>query len=260
VVTATAVAHLDAPEAALLVVAGLAAGAVNAVAGGGSLISFPALLAVGFPSVAANVTNAVAILPSYLGGSLAYREELTGQRRLTIALGATSAVGAFAGAWLLVISPEHVFERIVPFLILVSCGLLVAQPAISRFRRPPSSEAAHRSLALHLSQLAVSLYGGYFGGGLGILLLAVLALHVQESLQRLNALKGMLSLVVGAVSAAYFALFAPVAWGPAAMMAVASFIGGHAGVGIARRLTPPILRGVVVAFGLSVAVWLLVEG
>jgi uncharacterized membrane protein YfcA len=259
-VTAAAVAHLDAPEIVLLAVAGLAAGAVNAVAGGGSLISFPALLAVGLPSVAANVTNAVGVLPSYLGGSLAYREELAGQRRVTIVLAATSTAGALLGAWLLVISPEHVFERIVPFLILLACALLIAQPAISRaFRAPPNGQAAYRSLPLHLSQFAVSVYGGYFNGGLGILLLAVLALQVRDSLQRLNALKGVLSLVVGAASAAYFAAFAPVAWDAAAIMAVASFAGGHAGVGVARRMSPELLRRVVVAFGVCVAAWLLVD-
>lgn len=256
--TAIAAAHLDLPTVALLAVAGLAAGAVNAVAGGGSLISFPALLGVGYPSVAANVTNAVAVLPGYLGGSLAYREELAGQRRLAVALGATSAGGAICGAWLLVISPEHVFERIVPFLILLSCGLLIAQPAISRTLRPGSRKTAHRSIALHLSQLAVSVYGGYFGGGLGILLLAVLALYVPDSLQRLNALKGLLSLVIGAGSAGYFAAFGPVVWSAAGIMALASFVGGHTGVGIARRLPPALLRGVVVAFGVGVAIWLLV--
>src|SRR5215203_1761557 len=116
----------------LLAVAGLAAGAVNAVAGGGSLISFPALLAAGLPSVTANVTNAVAVLPGYLGGTVAYRDELAGQRGRGVALGLTSAFGAVAGAALLIVAPDDVFEALVPFLILAACALLAAQPWLSR--------------------------------------------------------------------------------------------------------------------------------
>src|SRR3954465_6588664 len=123
-------------DLALLAVAGFLAGAVNAVAGGGSLISFPALLGAGYGSVTANVTNAVAVLPGYLGGSLAYRRELEGQRRRVVALSATPAVGAVLGAWILIVSPASVFEAIVPFLILASCALLAAQPALSRVIRP----------------------------------------------------------------------------------------------------------------------------
>jgi hypothetical protein len=259
-VVATVLAGLDAPDVVLLVLAGLAAGAVNAIAGGGSLISFPALLAVGYPSVTANVTNAVAVLPGYLGGSLAYRDELRGQRPRAIALGVTSAVGAVAGAALLIVSPASVFEAIVPFLILASCALLAAQPALSRRMRPPAEGAeAHRSLRLHASTFATAVYGGYFGAGLGIMLLAVLALNLDEDLQRLNALKGLLSLVVGAATVAYFAVFGPVRWEAAAIMAVAAFAGGHIGVAVARRLPAGVLRGVVVGFGVVVALWLLIK-
>jgi uncharacterized protein len=244
----------------LLAAAGLAAGAVNAVAGGGSLISFPALLAAGYGSVTANVTNAVAILPGYVGGSLGYRPELAGQRSRAVALSVTSAAGALIGAWLLIVSPAHVFKEIVPFLILASCALLAAQPALARVMRPaaePSEE--HLSVRLHAMQLAASVYGGYFGAGLGILLLAVLGLGLQDSLQRLNALKGLLSLVVGASAAAYFAFFGPVAWGAAAVMAATSLIGGRAGVGLARRMSAGVLRVVIVAFGVGVATWLLID-
>ena len=250
---------LDAPDIALLVVAGLAAGAVNAVAGGGSLISFPALLAAGLPSVAANVTNAVALLPGYLGGTIGYRRELEGQRPRAIALGVTTAVGGLAGAVLLVVSPASVFEAIVPFLILGACGLLAAQPVLSRRLRPPSSHHhAHRAPQLHLAAFAGAVYGGYFGAGLGIMLLAVLALAIEDELQRLNALKGLLSFVIGAASVAYFAFFGPVHWGAAAVMALASFAGGQGGVLVARRLSAGVLRGLVIAFGVVVAVVLLV--
>jgi uncharacterized protein len=229
---------------------------VNAVAGGGSLISFPALLAVGYPSVTANVTNSVAVLPGYLGGSFGYRRELRGQRKRVLALAITSVLGALGGAVLLLVTSNKLFEHIVPFLILFACALLAAQPLLSRVVRPPSG-VQERSVRLHGMELLTAAYGGYFGAGLGIMLLAVLALCIDDDLQRLNALKGLLSLLIGAVAAAYFALFGPVKWGAAAVMAVASLLGGQAGVGLARRLDDRVLRAVVVAFGVAVAVVLL---
>lgn len=247
---------MSAGQAALLAGAGFLAGAVNAVAGGGSLISFPALLGAGYGSVTANVTNAVAVLPGYLGGSLAYRRELAGQRRRVMELAATGAVGAVAGAVLLIESPASVFKAIVPFLILGSCALLAAQPAIARVVKPGKR---HRRW-LHAGVFVASVYGGYFGAGLGILLLGVLGLTLADSLQRLNALKGLLSLVIGLAAVVYFALFGPVAWGPAAVMAVASLLGGQAGVAVARRLKPGPLRALIVAFGVAVAIALLVNG
>lgn len=244
----------------LLVAAGFAAGAVNAVAGGGSLISFPALIGAGYAPVVANVTNAVAVLPGYLGGSLAYRRELEGQRRRIVALSITSGVGAVLGAWVLIVSPARVFEAIVPFLILGSCALLAAQPLLARVIEPADRGAEeHRSLRLHAGVFAGSVYGGYFGAGVGILLLAVLGLTLHDSLQRLNALKGLLSLVIGLAAAAYFAVFGHVAWDAAAVMAGASLIGGQAGVAVARRLQPGPLRAVIVVFGVGVAIWLLVK-
>ena len=242
-------------EVALLAGAGFLAGAVNAVAGGGSLISFPALLAVGYPSVTANVTNSVAVLPGYLGGSIGYRRELRGQRARAVALAATSVAGATAGAALLLLGSERTFERIVPFLILFSCALLAAQPALSRALRRPGRE---NSLRLHAMEFGAAVYGGYFGAGLGIMLLAVLALSIDDELQRLNALKGLLSLLIGVVAAAAFALFGPVDWGAAAVMAVMSLLGGQAGVLVARKLPETALRAVVIAFGVGVAIVLLV--
>ena len=237
--------------------AGLLAGGVNAVAGGGSLISFPALLAVGYPSVPANVTNNVALLPGYVGGTLAYREELSGQGRRARRLSATGAVGGLIGAILLDVSPPGVFEAIVPFLILLSCGLLVAQPAASRAverARPPGTAGRWCTRACFLS----AVYGGYFGAGLGIMLLAALGAFLPDDMQRLNALKGLLSLVISAAAVVYFAFFAPVVWAAAAVMAVTSLAGGQLGVRLARRLSAAALRWVVVAFGTGVAIVLLV--
>lgn len=245
---------------ALLAVAGFLAGAVNAVAGGGSLISFPALLAVGYPPVAANVTNQVAVLPGYVGGSVAYRRELRGQRARLLALSLTTAVGALLGAALVVVLPASAFERAVPWLVLIACAVLAAQPALSRRISLPEDPAAqHRSPRLHALQFTASVYGGYFGAGLGIMLLAVLAFGLGDTLQRLNALKGVLSLLVSVVSAVVFALLAPVAWGAAVVMAATTYAGGQAGVILARRLNATLLRAVVLVFGVVVALWLLIS-
>ena len=247
---------LDAGTIGLLAAAGFGAGAVNAIAGGGSLISFPALLAVGYPSVTANVTNSIALLPGYLGGSLAYRRELAGQGGRIRALAATTAFGAAAGAALLLLSPASVFEAIVPWLILAACLLLALQPRAAAFAR--RSRRARSTGALHLALFVAAVYGGYFGAGLGIVLLALLGVLIRDDMQRLNALKGVLSLLVAVVSALGFALFGPVAWGAAAIIGVACLLGGIAGVRLARRLSAPLLRAVVITYGVIVAIVLLV--
>lgn len=242
---------------ALIAAAGFLAGMVNAIAGGGSLISFPALLAVGYPAVPANVTNAVAVLPGYLSGSLAYRGELSGQGSRIARLGLASALGALVGSVLLVFSPEDLFRRIVPFLILLSCALLAAQPLLARTSR--TADTTHGGLSPWLlpSQFLAAVYGGYFSAGLGIMLLAILGLFLEEDMQSLNALKVAISLVIGLVTAAYFALFGPVIWGAAAIMAVTNLLGGQAGVFVARRMSASLLRTVVVFFGTAVAVYLM---
>jgi uncharacterized membrane protein YfcA len=247
---------------ALLAAAAALAGAVNAVAGGGSLISFPALLVVGYPAVTANITNTVALCPGYLGGTIGYRRELEGQRGRAIALGLTSAVGAVAGSYLLLVSSPEVFERIVPFLILAACALLAAQAPLARMVR---QRAAHGDpaagwtsvLPLHAIQFVAAVYGAYFGAGLGIMMLAVLGIFLVDTLQRLNALKGLMSLVINVVGALYFALFADVVWFAVAIMAAAALAGGRLGVALARRLNDRTLRWMVVAFGVVVAVRLM---
>lgn len=247
---------IEAGNAALLAAAGLGAGAVNAVAGGGSLISFPALLAAGYPSITANVTNSIAVLPGYLGGSLAYRRELGGQAAMIRALALTSGAGAGAGAALLLVSPAGVFEAIVPWLILAACGLLAVQPRVAAAAR---RRREHSPPALHAAVFAATVYGGYFGAGLGIMLLAILGVFVDDELQRLNALKGVLSLLVAVVTAVGFAVFGPVAWDAAAIVGVTCLIGGALGVSVARRLSAAVLRGAVIAYGVAVAIVLLVS-
>jgi uncharacterized protein len=247
---------VDALETISLLAAGAGAGAVNAVAGGGSLVSFPALLAVGYAPVTANVTNQVGLVPGYLGGSLGYRAELAGQRGRARSLGAAAGAGAAGGTALLLLAPAGSFRAIVPYLVLASCALLAAQPALTRAagrRRTP-----HPGAELHAGTFVAGVYGGYFGGALGIVLLALLGALLADGLQRLNALKGLLSLVVGVVAAIGFAAFGPVAWGAAALVAAGSLLGGRAGAGLARRLPPDVLRWAIVAYGVTAAIVLLV--
>jgi uncharacterized protein len=260
---------LEPAQIALLAGAGLLAGAVNAVAGGGSLISFPALLAVGYPALTANVTNSVALTPGYFGGTLGYRRELEGQRRRILALGAISAAGAVLGAFLLVVSSAEFFERVVPFLIFLACGLLAAQTRLARLVRnrresvapagdPPDTDP--HTVPLFAAQFLAAIYGAYFGAGVGIMMLAILGIFLADNLQRLNALKGLLSLLINGIAAVYFILFADVRWVAVAIMAVTSLLGGQLGVVLARRLNDQALRWLVIAFGVAVGLRLLVAG
>jgi uncharacterized protein len=254
------VPHLDAAVVAVLTCAALLAGAVNAVAGGGSLISFPALLWTGYPPVVANVTNTVALLPGYGGGTLAYRPELSGQGRRVRPLCTVSVAGAVLGSLLLLGGPASVFSRLVPWLILFSCAVLAAQPAIARWlRRRHAGEGARgdRSPVLLAAQFVGAVYGAYFGAGVGVLMLALLGIFVDDGLQRLNALKGLLALVINLVAALCFVLAGRVAWVAVAIMAVGSLAGGQLGVVAARRLDDRVLRALVVAFGVTVALRLL---
>lgn len=241
----------------LLAVAGFLAGGVNAVAGGGSLISFPALVATGLPALSANVTNTVAVWPGYLGSTAAYRRELGSQRRRLVALGATGLAGGLVGSAVLLVAPEEVFDAVVPALILFACALLALQPRIAaRVQRGVVASGRRGTGRLHASVFAAAVYGAYFGGGLGVILLAVLGIFVADHLQRLNGLKTALSLLVNTVALVVFAVAAPVAWSSVAVVAPASLVGGYAGGAVARRLPASTLRHLVIAFGVVVALWL----
>ena len=252
---------LGAGDVALLAGTGFVAGAINAAAGGGSLLSFPALLAVGYPALDANVTNTVALCPGYLGGVVGYRSELTGQRDRVVRLGIAMAVGSVGGAALLAVSSKSTFRAIVPVLVLAACALLAAQPWVSRWLARRGTEARpHGGAAMLAASVFAGAYGAYFGAALGVMLLALLGTLVSDSLQRLNALKGLLSLIANWVAAAFFIAFAPVHWGAVAALAPASLLGGRVGVVVARRLPDTVLRALVVAFGTGVAVYLLATG
>ena len=247
-------------SALLLAAAGFVAGAINAVAGGGSLVSFPALVASGLPPLAANVTNTVAVWPGYLGSVAAYRSEIRPQRRRAVALGATAVAGGITGAIVLLTAPDAVFEAVVPALILVGCGLLAVQPRVaSAIARRTAAGGRPRVVDLHVATFFAAVYGAYFGGGLGVILLAVLGIFLADHIQRTNGLKSLLSLVINTVALGAFAAFAPVAWGSVAVVAPASLAGGYLGAGVARRLGATALRRTVIAFGLVVATWLVVR-
>lgn len=251
---------LSMADLALLAGAGFLAGAVNAVAGGGSLISYPALLLTGYNVLVANVTNTVALVPGYLGGTYGYRSHLKGQWRRIRFLLVICVGGAVAGAYLLVISSPALFARVVPWLIIASCLLFAFQKRISAalIRRREGSDHL-RSPGHVAGQLAAAAYGSYFGAGLGIMLLAVEGVFLSDDIQRLNALKSVLSLVINAVAVVYFGLLAPVAWAAVPVMLVASLAGGQAGAMVAKRLPEPVLRAFVIATGLAVAIKLLLS-
>ena len=252
------VGAMDVAELALLALAGLLAGLVNAVAGGGSLISFPALIYVGLPPLTANVTNSVGVWPGYVGTTLGYREELAGQRHRVVGLAPTALLGGGTGAVLLLTTPPSVFERVVPVLVLGASLLLAVQTLVTRWVQGlPGSAGAHRSPLLHVTLFLAAVYGGYFGGALGVILLAVLAVFLTGHLQRINALKNVLSLLVNTVALLAFGLFGPVQWLAVAVSAPACLLGGYLGARIARRLNATVLRAVVVVFGIAVGIALL---
>jgi uncharacterized membrane protein YfcA len=241
------------PADALLVgLGGVVAGAVNAVAGGGTLASFPALLAVGVAPVTANITSSVGLLSGYLGGSVAYRRELADQGARVKALLPFALVGGVAGALLLLVTPQSTFRAVVPYLVLVSCLLLADQP---RQARVHGSSGIHWGARLGVGIGAV--YGSYFGAGLGVLLLAVLGILIADDLQRLNALKGVLSLLINVVGGLVFVASAHVAWAYVAILAVTAYLGGTLGVLLARRLPPAVMRAAVVTMGTVVGIVLL---
>jgi uncharacterized membrane protein YfcA len=243
-------------QVALLAVAGFFAGALNAAAGGGSLISFPALILVGYPSLTANVTNNVAVAPGYLTGATGYRHELRGQRKRIVPLVIASFIGSLIGVGLILASSQRAFESFVPFLVLAACVLLAVQPAISRWLGERSGDRERPGVGALAGQTLAGVYGGYFSAALGVAVLALLGLFLDDTLQRLNALKALLQLVIGAVSAVGFALLAPVAWTAVAIIAPASMVGGEVGARLAQRVSDRVLRVGIIAYGVAAAVWL----
>ena len=243
-------------EIVLLALAGVAGGAVNAVAGGGSLITFPALLALGLPALTANISNSIAQTPGYLSVAVGYRRQLAGQGARVRRLAPLALMGGAAGVFALEAGSHQTFRSIVPWLILLSCALLAVQPALRR-RIEAGRLSAPPLIVLDVAMVLSGAYIAYFGAAAGVLLLAVLAVLVTDTLQRLNALNRLLVLVVNAPAAVALAILGPVDWVAVAVLAPATLIGGALGVVVARRLSDRVLRAVVIALGLGVAGYLL---
>jgi uncharacterized protein len=250
--------HLVTPlEAAAVLVAGLVAGAVNAIVGSGSLLTFPTLLAVGLPPVTANVSNTIGLVPGGVSGTFGYRRELVGQRERLISLGAAGLLGGTVGAGLLLVLPPEAFERIVPFLVLFAAGVTAIQPALTRRLEHIRARPAHDNPLVVLAVFLTAIYGGYFGAGQGVILLALLLLLVNDDPQRLNGLKNAVILGVNAIAALIFAIVAPVDWYAVLLLAVSSIAGGQLGATVGRRLSPTALRIAIVVLGTAVGLRLL---
>ena len=245
-------------EATAILLAGLAAGTINTVVGSGTLITFPTLLAFGIPPVTANVSNTVGLAPGSLSGAIGYRAELTGQRRRLVRLGSASLVGGIAGALLLLVLPSSAFDAIVPVLIVLGCVLVVLGPRIQR--RVAARAAQSGGLPEHgvwwvwPAIAAAGVYGGYFGAAQGVLLMAILGIGVADSMQRHNATKNVLALIVNGVAAVIFIFVADVNWPVAGLIALGSVIGGQIGATVGRRLPANVLRAVIVTVGVVAVV------
>lgn len=256
---------IDTPLAAALVIAaGMAAGTINTIVGSGSLISFPTLLLLGYPPLVANVSNTLGLIPGVISGMVGYRRELVGQRARAIPLLIAGGLGGLTGAVLLLVLPAAAFARIVPILILVACALMAIQPRLTtwiaeRRIRSGSTQPHEGGPILLATVYATGIYGGYFGAGQGVILIALLAILVADDLQRLNGLKNAIAFIVNAVAAVLFVAFAPVAWEAALLLGVGAIAGGQIGAHIGRRMSPFVLRGTVIVVGLIVAFRLLLS-
>ena len=245
-------------EGLLVLVAGIWAGTINTVVGSGTLVTFPILLAVGIPPVTANVTNTVGLFPGSLVGAYGYRRELAGQRSRATRLGLASTVGAIVGAILLLKLPAGAFEAIVPVLIVLALLLVVfgkqLTARLAHTRHRPTERVTPLLLAL---VLFTGVYGGYFGAAQGVLLMGIFGVLLAEPIQRQNALKNVLAGLVNMVAAIVFVITAHVDWAAAGLVAGGAILGGLLGARIGRRLSPPVLRAVIVVVGLAAVVKLL---
>lgn len=240
---------MDPLEAVAIAAAGVGAGAINAVVGSGTLITFPVLIALGYQPLIANVSNNIGLVPGAIAGVHGYRRELSGQRQRVIGLGAFSLVGGVAGATLLLTLPSSAFDAIVPALIVVALVLVVAQPAIDR-RLADRPQRDENGLILRGAITASGVYGGYFGAGQGILLMGILGIGLRDSLQRLNGLKNVLAGLVNLTAGIVFVFAADVDWGVAGLIAAGSIVGAVLGARYGRRLSPAALRALIVVVGL----------
>ncbi len=238
-------------EAVAIVAAGMAAGTINTVVGSGTLVTFPVLLGFGYAPVTANVSNTIGLVPGSLSGAYGYRAELSGQRERIVSYGLASVAGGLLGAIALLALPAAAFKAIVPFFIALALVLVVLQPRLAvrlAAHRGAGSTTARR--VSHAAVFASGVYGGYFGAAQGILLLAILGLALPDGLQRINGLKNVLAMTVNLVAGVVFILASRVAWAPALLIMIGAVVGGQIGARYGRRLSPRVLRGLIVIVGI----------
>ncbi|WP_433042976.1 sulfite exporter TauE/SafE family protein [Dactylosporangium sp. CS-033363] len=240
-------------EALLLLGGGLVAGTVNAIAGGGSLITFPLLVGLGLPGVAANVSNALSVAPGYAASVAGSRPDLEGQGRRIRTILPTIIVGTLCGSALLLFTPHEVFDVVVPFLLLGAAVMMALQKRLRAATRRSGKPAM-----LHLAVFGCGLYGGYFNAAMGVLLVSFLALVLDEPMRRLSALKNVFSAVVGATTVLLYSAFGPVNWAAVGVLAPATIAGGYLGARVARKLPGEVLRWTIVVFATAVAVVLFI--
>lgn len=250
-------------ELFIAALAAVAAGAVNALAGGGTLISFPVLLALGVPPLAANITNAVALCPGYFGATLAQLRNLEGQRKRALVLVPASIVGGVIGAMILVRTGERTFTMLVPWMIMAAAVLLAIQDPVRAMVLRHSDPATHSpqiSSVTLVAIVAASIYGGFFSAGMSVLLVAVLGLTLSDTFTRLNALKQVLAFCVNVAAVVYFLWSEYVIWSAAVVMAIGALIGGALGGRLAAWMNPTALRWTVVIAGATIAIVYWVRG
>lgn len=242
-------------DAIIILFAGMAAGTINTIVGSGSLITFPTLVALGYPPLLANVSNNIGLVPGSLSGVYGYRRELAGQRARLRRLVPASVIGAATGSTLLLTLPSDVFDKVVVFLVAIALILVVAGPTISRklAARRAAGGVEHGDVTLGLQALVVAagIYGGYFGAAQGIILMAVLGIFLNDTLQRINGCKNVLAFTVNAVAAVIFIATTNVDWKVVGVIAVGSTIGAQIGAKYGRRLNPKALRALIVIVGLT---------
>lgn len=232
---------------------GIGGGFVNSVAGGGTLVTFPVLTAIGIPALDANITNAVALSPGYAGGTYAQRRDFMGRRDLARVLAVTSILGGVTGAALLLMTGEDLFEKIVPWLIFGATALLAAQKPLRRLTVGARGDTGEMGRGvLVVSIFIATVYGGYFGAGLGIITIAILGLMLTDTLNRLNALKLLMSLCANGAAAIFFAFSGHVYWAAAVLMGVGAWAGGWIGGKTVQHLNEAIFRGGVILLGIAV--------
>ncbi len=239
-------------QATLLFFAGVAGGTLNSIAGGGSFVTFPALLFAGVPAILASATNTVVVWPAGVAGSIAYRRELRLPRRTLVTLSAASLAGGAAGAWLLLHTAENTFARMIPWLLLLASSLFTFGRALAR--RIPGSGGRYALPAATIAQLVISVYGGYFGAGMGFMMLAMMTLLGLENIHVMNAVRSVLGTFINGIAVVAFVVAHAVDWPRAALMIVGATAGGYGAAAIARRADPRWVRRVVLvcAWGLTV--------